>query len=72
MIINDEFRAKIIEDYQENKTYKKLLLTFRKFVASIKKKNTSNRFVHTKINFVLRDELIYQIKNDKKNYIYQH
>ena len=64
--MNDEFRIKIIEDYQKNKTYKKLLFTFRKLVASIKKKNTSNRFVHTKVNFVLQNELIYHVKDDRK------
>ena len=52
MTMNDEFRTKIIENYQKNKMYKKLLFTFRKLVASIKK-NTSNKLVHTKVNFVL-------------------
>ena len=66
MIMNDEFRIKIIEDYQENKTYKKLLFIFCKLVASIKKKNTLNKFIYTKINFVLQNELIYHIKNNKK------
>ena len=66
MTMNDEFRTKIIEDYQKNKMYKKLLFTFRKLVASIKKKSTSNKFIHTKMNFVLQNELIYHVKNDKK------
>ena len=65
MTINDEFRIKIIEDYQKNKTYKKLLFTFCKLVISIKK-NTSNKFVHTKINFVLQNKLIYYVRNNKK------
>ena len=53
MTMNDEFRTKIIEDYQKNKTYKKLLFIFCKLVASIKKENTLNKFVHTKMNFIL-------------------
>ena len=64
--MNNEFRIKIIENYQKNKTYKKLLFTFRKLVASIKKKNTSNKLIYTKMNFVLQNELIYHIKNNKK------
>ena len=66
MTMNDEFRIKIIEDYQEDKTYKKLLPTLRKLAASIKKKSTSDRPVHTKMNFVLRDGLIYHVRDDKK------
>ena len=66
MTMNDEFRTKIIENYQKNKTYKKLLFTFRKLVALIKKKNTLNKFIYTKVNFVLQNELIYHVKNNKK------
>ena len=66
MTINDEFRIKIIENYQKNKMYKKLLFTFRKLAAFIKKKSTSNKFVHTRVNFVLQNELIYHVKNDKE------
>ena len=64
--MNNKFRIKIIENYQENETYKKLLFILRKFVASIKKKSTSNKFIHTKINFVLQNELFYYVKNDNK------
>ena len=71
MTINDEFRTKIVENYQKNKTYKKLLSTFRKLVVSIKK-NTLNKFIHTKMNFVLQNELIYHVKDNKKNNAYQY
>ena len=46
MIINNEFRTKIIENYQKNKLYKKLLFTFRKLVVSIKKKHIEQIRTH--------------------------
>ena len=36
--MNNKFRIKLIENYQKNKTYKKLLFILRKLVVLIKKR----------------------------------
>ena len=64
--INEKFRTKIIKNYHENKTYKTLLLTLRKLVVLTKKESESSKFIYTEMNFVLRNELIYHIKNNRE------
>ena len=61
MTMNDKFRTKIIENYQKNKTYKKLLFILRELAASIKKKYIEQIYTHeNEIRFAKRINLLRQ------------
>ena len=58
--MNDEFRTKIIKDYQKNKIYKKLLFTFRSLAVSIKKKHIEQICIYkNELRFARRINLLH-------------
>ena len=64
--ISFEFKKELIDEYVKNSTWKKFKSMLKQLKKRVEKKTTSEKSSNIDIDFILKNDLIYHVKNNKR------